>query len=262
MNKERIKGMAIGFVLCLVLSTGVIVAANSQTVTREITYGIGVMLNGEIVQFDSDSRPFVMDGRTFLPLRTISELLGLPVDFDPTTNTAIVGSRYAASTRRPLNDVAPFFDGGTPSFGTGANAVVRPGESWPRAAAGWDGHISVDDVTMGGRVYTNATRFFSRPWHGNGTNMFVVHNLDSQYRMLTGHFGRIDDSGLTDATVVFLGDGVELARYTISSGNLPVDVSVFVEGVRQLRVNVSVEHTPARLGNRTDVSYALSAFLE
>jgi len=80
------------------LSTTVIVVANTQTVTREITYGVNVMLNGEIVQFDYDSRPFVMNGRTFLPLGTFAELLGLPVDFDPATNTAIVGDRHTVPT--------------------------------------------------------------------------------------------------------------------------------------------------------------------
>ena len=53
MNKERLKGAAVGFILCAMLSASVITVANTHTVTREITYGVSVMLNGQIVQFDS-----------------------------------------------------------------------------------------------------------------------------------------------------------------------------------------------------------------
>jgi len=105
MNKECIKGTVIGFILCTLLSMSVLVLANTQTVTRDITYGIGVRLNGEMVQFPEDSRPFVMDGRTFLPLRTLAEMLGQPVDFDPATNTAIVGSTTPVAPGTPVGNI-------------------------------------------------------------------------------------------------------------------------------------------------------------
>lgn len=92
MNKERFKGVVLGFILFTLLSTSVVVFANTQTVTREITYGIRVNLNGQIMPFDYDSRPFVMDGRTFLPVRAIADALGLEVGFDPATNTAYLVS--------------------------------------------------------------------------------------------------------------------------------------------------------------------------
>ena len=100
--KQRLQGMAIG-VLATVLLLGTVTAlANTQTVTRQITYGIGVILNGQTVDFDEESRPFVMDGRTFLPLRTLSELLELPIDFDPATNMAIVGMPPAGPPAPPV----------------------------------------------------------------------------------------------------------------------------------------------------------------
>ncbi|MCL2224488.1 MAG: stalk domain-containing protein [Defluviitaleaceae bacterium] len=52
--------------------------------------GIRIMMNGEILEFNADSQPFVTGGRTFLPLRALAELLGLTVEFDPETNTAIL----------------------------------------------------------------------------------------------------------------------------------------------------------------------------
>ena len=89
MKKERLKGFVAGILLMAMLSS-VLVFANSG-IMREVHYGINVVLNGRAVEFEEDSRPFVIDGRTFLPLRAMAELLGLPVEFDAETNTAYVG---------------------------------------------------------------------------------------------------------------------------------------------------------------------------
>jgi len=89
MRKERIKGFAAGILVMVILSATLVFA--SPGVMREIQHGISVVLNGRMVQFDEDSQPFMMDGRTFLPLRAMSDLLGLPVEFDAETNTAYVG---------------------------------------------------------------------------------------------------------------------------------------------------------------------------
>jgi len=93
MKKERAKGFVAG-VLVMAMLSATLVFANSG-IAREIHYGISVVLNGQTAQFDEDSRPFVMDDRTFLPLRAMAELLDLPVVFDAETNTAHVG--YASA---------------------------------------------------------------------------------------------------------------------------------------------------------------------
>lgn len=135
MNKERIKGMVIGFVLCAVLLGGMMVVS-AQTVTRNIVYGVQVRLNGELMNFAADSQPFVMEGRTFLPVRAISDVVGLPVDFDAGTNTVYLGARTVA-TRRPLQEAAPFFD----------SATNRWGELYSHTP---------DSVAMGGVEHSNA----------------------------------------------------------------------------------------------------------
>jgi len=90
MNKERLKGFVAGILVTVMLSAGVVFAASSG-VMREIHHGISVVLHGTQAEFDEDSTPFVMDGRTYLPLRAMADLLNLPVDFNPETNTAYVG---------------------------------------------------------------------------------------------------------------------------------------------------------------------------
>ena len=130
-----------------IFSTGVVVLANISTVTREVTYGISVMLNGETVGFDYDTRLFVMNNRTFLPVRTLAELLGLPVDFDPVTNTAILGvATIPTDGSTPLNIAAPFFDvGGVRQFFGG----------W------WTDVTELASVEMGGVPYNNVVSYQS-----------------------------------------------------------------------------------------------------
>ncbi|MDR0273164.1 MAG: copper amine oxidase N-terminal domain-containing protein, partial [Clostridiales bacterium] len=76
--KKEIKGFIVGLIFATMFSGTV---AMASTIVREITYGVGVSYNGRPVQFTNDTRPFIMDGRTFLPVRTVAELTGLNVDF-------------------------------------------------------------------------------------------------------------------------------------------------------------------------------------
>ena len=65
--------------------------------THQIAFGVGVSLDGEIIQFEDDMRPFIMDGRTFLPVRAIAEIVGLNVDFDGATYTVILSTDDAVT---------------------------------------------------------------------------------------------------------------------------------------------------------------------
>ena len=98
MNKKRI---VIGFIITvtMIFMSVTAVTANPQTVN----YNINVVLNGQQIHFADDMRPFTMNGRTFLPLRAISETLDIAVDFDAATNTAFLGERPATSPPQTVN---------------------------------------------------------------------------------------------------------------------------------------------------------------
>jgi len=74
MSKE-IKGFIIGIIFSAMISGTVFAVA------REIFFGVEVTFNGVAAEFDEDSQPFIMDGRTFLPVRAIADLVGLNVRF-------------------------------------------------------------------------------------------------------------------------------------------------------------------------------------
>ena len=91
LKKLQIKGFVAGVLVAVLFSGTLLVVA--QTVSREITYGVRVNLDGQILQFAEDMRPFAMEGRTFLPVRALADALGLPVGFDPSTNTVYLIGR-------------------------------------------------------------------------------------------------------------------------------------------------------------------------
>jgi len=79
------RGFLLGVIVTMVLSTTMLVAS---PVARDIFFGVSVTVNGEDIDFAADSQPFIMEGRTFLPVAAISNALGFEVEWDADTATA------------------------------------------------------------------------------------------------------------------------------------------------------------------------------
>lgn len=92
-TKERLnfaKGIMTGIVLALTMVTTVVFATPQ---TREIVFGINdITVNGRAINFSDDERPFILGGLAFLPVRVISDELGLGLDWNPVTQTINITS--------------------------------------------------------------------------------------------------------------------------------------------------------------------------
>ncbi len=89
----RFVAEALGFnVKWLADSREVIIAGDNQ-MTMRLKIGSDIATVGER-QFKLDNEVFIEDGRTFLPLRFISESFGKNVDYDAATKTAIIGDNF------------------------------------------------------------------------------------------------------------------------------------------------------------------------
>ena len=244
MKKLQLKSYVAGFLTCLLFFGSTLAFANTQTVTREITYGVRVNLNGQLMQFDEDARPFVMGGRTFLSVRDIAEAVNLPVHFEPSTNTVYLGNRFAGR-RTPLREAAPFFD---------RSPNIDFQDNW--TAVGFH-----ESVTMGGVSFNNPLSF-RRSSTAAGTQ-FTLHNLNGQYRVFSGYMGRHDGSWMEDVTVAIRGDGVLLQSFNLRATDMPTPFSLFVEGVHQLRIEVTFSRDSGRgLGFERVANYAIIGYLE
>lgn len=91
------KGFIIGLATGLTLTGASLVLANSQ-IQAILNDQIKITLNGQIQEFKDETTnetqyPITYHNRTYLPLRTVANLLGINVDYDESTNTALLTTR-------------------------------------------------------------------------------------------------------------------------------------------------------------------------
>jgi len=243
MNKERIKGIVVGFLLCALLSTSVMVMATPRTETRQITYGVRVNFNGQLVQFDADSQPFVMGGRTFLPLRAVADLLDLPVNFDPNTNTAYLGSwtpTAPTSQPTPVPTPAP----------TPAPVTVRQylesdifSVSLP---ANWNRHPENGAIDMYGVIFH---RGISTTERGYG---YAIYDISGRgFTRLKGNFGitALGRGGVASITVTDADSGRFLGGVSepVAPWHVPVLLDVLIPLETQ-RISIWIDTPSSRVG--------------
>jgi len=235
------RGFIMGALAMFILS-GTVVMANAQM--RELVFGVGVSFNGQAVQFDADSQPFIIDGRTFLPVRAIADIAGLDVDFDAATNTVVLTSGAAAVT-----DLSQQIQQAT---GGGALMVVAPpievsreSETDARLISGNQGIRPYDSVTIEGRAFSNPLVFAT--WGVNRTE-WSMHLLNENYTRLSGYVGRVQGSPLHPVTFRFYGDDALLAEFPVDAASGLVPVNLDVSGVRLLRIEAQNNNAaPGRL---------------
>jgi hypothetical protein len=104
---------------------------------------------------------------------------------------------------------------------------------------------------MGNVEYRDVISFY------HSISSFTLHNLNGQYGLLSGYLGRVDGSNMRHATITFIGDGVVLQNFELRAGNLPISISVPVEGVHLLRIEMQTGD-----GSFGRANYALYGFLE
>ena len=73
----------VGFIVCAMFAVSIVsVSANPQPVTTQVTIGMTTIVNGEIMGIHSGytpigRTPFIMNGRLYLPLSDVAEILGI-----------------------------------------------------------------------------------------------------------------------------------------------------------------------------------------
>lgn len=99
-----LRGFLLGVIVTAILSTTMLMAS---PVARDIFFGVSVTVNGDEIDFAADSQPFIMEGRTFLPVAAISNALGFEVEWDADTATANIEMDVATATAPVINPITP-----------------------------------------------------------------------------------------------------------------------------------------------------------
>ena len=207
--RKTLKGYIAG-VLTMILLATTIVWANPGGVMREVFYDVNVVVNGTAWNPPADMMPFISGGRTFLPVRGIAELLDVPVDWDGATRTVFIGTTPHGA---PFWTTVPFFQRSHGTMST--RTLTSIGQPFPNAI-GLSGGIG-----------------------GENASGWSDHALNGQFRTLTGTIGQVDGTSTTGvSTISFIGDGRELASFSVGGADHPRDISVDVTGVLVLRIQI------------------------
>ncbi|WP_445491620.1 NPCBM/NEW2 domain-containing protein [Niallia sp. 03133] len=98
------------------------------------------------------------------------------------------------------------------------------------------GDFNKDDLILGGIEYKSGYRFFTSGYNGPYSNSF---NLQGKYATITGLLGIADDSdSLNSTSVSFYGDGNLIQTYNLIRGELPINISLPVKGVKRLELRM------------------------
>jgi len=239
--KLRMQGMVMG-VLVTVLLLGTITVWAATTQTIEVTFGnVRTTIFGqEFVVRDEQGlviEPFIYNGRAYVPVDTVLHAMGANAQWNETTSTLNFGTveqPAVARERVSLRQAAPMFSSSN-------------GEWWSTVS-------QVNYVMMGGARHNDAITYRG-PSNGTRTS-FSLHNLNGEYNLLTGYFGRVDGTRTFVGTLRIIGDGNVLHTHEQGVNDLPTAISIPVQGVRSLRIEVTNNNSN---GGPT---FAFSGFVE
>ncbi|MCL2409829.1 MAG: copper amine oxidase N-terminal domain-containing protein [Oscillospiraceae bacterium] len=218
------KKLCIALVLVLVFAAGFVVAAattGDSQITATLSRTINIAFNGQnqtLTDVNGNQVfPIMFGGSTFLPVRAISQLLDVPVDWDPETRTVLLGDTAAPPTATPA--ATPIMDAGR--WASGSNwTTVQGAANLPHNA------------TIGFRVLP--------PGAGAGTSSRVF-NLDNPADVLAFTLAA-DAADSANATIRLriynAATDVQLLDITIPAGETR-ELSVELFGAQNLRFSAN-----------------------
>lgn len=96
LKKRLLSGLLVGALCCTSMFVGVFAANNVESISALLNYGITIKYNGVNQEFTDATGarvyPISFNGTTYLPVRAVSNLVGLPVEWNGTENTVYLGT--------------------------------------------------------------------------------------------------------------------------------------------------------------------------
>ncbi|SNX54231.1 stalk domain-containing protein [Thermoanaerobacterium sp. RBIITD] len=167
---------------------------------------IKIVVNGNTIS--TDVPPLVENGRTLVPLRAISEALGVPIKWDGTTSTVYVGTVPEGIDL--VDDLKPFKIGST-------NTVL----------------LKLKPVSIAGVEYNHGYSCYAE-WPDVLGDLWW--NLNGKYTTLTFSTGIPDNANYNKCALKIEGDGQLLKTIEMSTSDGAKQCTIDVTGVKILRI--------------------------
>lgn len=211
-KKERFKGFIFGIILMIVLSNAIGVFASGVIKEAiEVSYNnIKLIVDSKPVKFGKDSagkeiEPFIYNGTTYLPVRTVGEAIGKKVNWDGATQTVYLGER-PGEVSYMTEEIQP--------YSSYKFSIYKLNDS--------------KKLNMGGVDYKTG-------YTTSGWDAYAYFNLDSQHKEIEGYIGTLSQDS---ANIDIILDGKLYQTIYLDSKELPKKINIPVTGVNQIRFEI------------------------
>lgn len=188
MTKKNIKAFICGFLACLLIMSSVGVFADSITKQINVIYkNIKVAINGKEIKMDS--QPFLLNNTTYVPLRVVSENLGVKVNWNSKTNTVeIVNGSDTKAAQLPNNYQEIEYTDGSKYIGEVKNGMANGFGTLIYSPTDENGRLRYDGQWKdnnregyGTIVFKDGSMIASLKWEKNDLNDFVISSTAAGY---------------------------------------------------------------------------------
>ncbi len=231
-KRENIKGFIYGVVITLVMvSTVGVFAADRIGKTIDVVYNnIKLVVEGRAVEFGNDSQgneiePFIYNGTTYLPVRSVGEALGKEVDWNGDINTVYIGAKDStgAPVESPQTPGKEEYEYMTEvidptAMGIGVDIVKLDGKS--------------GQILIGENEYRSGYRM-----EETRDNNYMIFQLEGKYTEIKALVGIETRNNLTANDLNIYLDGDLFKTLTVDPKEYPQEISIPLTGVKELRID-------------------------
>ena len=185
--------------------------------TIQVYTGVDVYVDDQKLEpKDANGNPvevFAYNGTTYLPLRAVGNALGLPVQWEGSTESVYIGKH----------------NGDTPA------AYLCELDYFDMVGGGWKfGGKQKDSL---GKEHTNNVQ----PGYTGSDRISITYFLNGQYSRLTATYFLEYEKRTSGGNYILTiyGDGKELWNVSVSAGIEPIDIDIDVTGVLKLTIERS-----------------------
>lgn len=206
--KKRVTIVVISLALALSFCTGAIASGTMQSISAYLNYGIKVLYNGQAQTLkDANGNtiyPISYNGTTYVPIRAVSNMMGIPVEWDAASNSVVLGTNPEGTDF--IENLKPYSSSDVD--------LCKASDGNP---------ISLGGITFNSYILLGCGDLWN-------DGIYAYYNLGGNYTELT--FQAYSGS---NRTIVFTGDNDTLLKTIEIEGKaLPTTYVVNVSNVQQL----------------------------
>lgn len=213
MNKKAVSFIATGLIIA---SSVTVFAASTRKI--EVYDNIkSIVVNKVNKPFTRGEEPFTHNGRTYVPLRYVSEALGENVDWDSKTGTVYIGDRYNTTADFWYKNLTYMSNNGGFSYTNNATNLIKNNAS--------------EEFSNYLHLYDNYT--------GYSKQTFIDFPLHKKYKTFKSRVGISNEYKNCPKVKVniYVDDKIAYSK-DFKQGDMPEDVSINLTGGNKIRFEI------------------------